>query len=59
MEKTNTQPEAIIDMTDKHWICPISDQELVLSNDWLPTGFWECSDVVLLNDDIENDLLYF
>lgn len=52
-EKTDTQPEGIIDMTSKCWICPISDHELVLSNECLPAGFWECSDTVLVNYDIE------
>lgn len=53
---TDTQPEDAIDMTEKCWICPISDEELVSSNDWLPAGFWECSDTVLVNDDIENNV---
>lgn len=55
-EKTDTQPEDIIDMTSKCWMCPISDHELVLSNEWLPAGFWEYSNTVLVNSDIENDV---
>lgn len=49
--------EDTLDITDKCWICPITDQELVLSSKWLPTGFWDCnSSVVLVNNDIENNL---
>lgn len=46
-------------MTEKNLICPISDQELLLSNEWLPAGFWECSNIVLVNSELENDLIYF
>ena len=45
-------------MTEKHCVCPISDHELVLSNEWLPVGFWDSSDTVLVNDDIINDLIF-
>ena len=55
-DKTNKQPEDMIDMTEKHWICPISDHELVLSSEWLPMGFWESSNTVIVNSDIENDV---
>lgn len=43
-------------MTEKRWICPISDHELVPSIEWLPVGFWESSNTVLVNSDIENDV---
>lgn len=43
-------------MTEKRWICPISDHELVPSIEWLPVGFWESSNTVLMNSDIENDV---
>ena len=57
IEETNRPPERIIDMTSMCWICPISDNELLLSSECLPTGFWECNDcVVLVNSDIENDV---
>ena len=53
----DTLPEDTLDITDKRWICPITDQELVLSSECLPTGFWDCNNsVVLVNNDIENDL---
>ena len=57
-DHTNKLPEAMIDMTEKHCVCPISDYELVLSNEWLPVGFWDSSDTVLVNDDIINDLIF-
>ena len=58
IDNTNIHPEAMIDMTEKHCVCPISDDELVLSNQWLPVGFWDSSDTVLVNDDIVNDLMF-
>ena len=57
-DKTNKQPEDMIDMTEKRWICPISDHELVLSSEWLPIGFWESSNTVLVNSDIKNDVKF-
>lgn len=57
VQKTRTCREDVIDMTDKCYICPISDQELVLSNECLPTDFWECSiGTVLVNSEMESDL---
>jgi len=55
--RADALPEDTLDITDKHWICPITDQELVLSSEWLPTGFWDSdSSIVLVDSDIENDL---